>query len=380
MPGQRHHQPTGASKTTVERAERLLDLVALFLNAHEPISWAEIQEVFPEIYAQGSVEANIRKFERDKADLLEVGFALTYLQGEEREKDGYVLDRGGYYLPELALQPDELAVLYAAGSAALAEEAFPFRDDLAHALKKMAFAAGDDADAGRDWARLGGGSERPAAGEGGDGGGTLAQHVSLLSRAIAGRKRVNLRYRSLQRGQVLDREVDPYGLVYRFGAWSFAGYCHLRKGPRVFRVDRIQRLEMNESKPRSPDFEVPADFRIEDVAGARPWEFGRHGSGTFEARLRLSPDLAFLAGRTFTGAQVVERSKRGVVLSLRVSDGDALLRAVLPLGEGAEIIGPPELRARARAVLEDLLSRHADRPGDEAELEVVTGGRKRREA
>ena len=144
----------------MERAERLLDLVALFLNAHEPVSWADIQEAFPEDYAQGSAEANIRKFERDKADLLELGIALAYLQGEEREKDGYVLDRSGYYLPELKLQPDELAVLYAAGSAALAEEAFPFREDLAHALKKMAFAANDDPGAGRDWARIGGGLVR----------------------------------------------------------------------------------------------------------------------------------------------------------------------------------------------------------------------------
>jgi proteasome accessory factor B len=356
----------------LERAERLLDLVALFLNAHEPVAWSDIQEAFPDDYAQGSAEANIRKFERDKADLLELGIALAYLQGEEREKDGYVLDRGGYYLPELALQPDELAVLYAAGSAALAEEAFPFREDLAHALKKMAFAAGDDPGAGRDWARLGSTSERPEEIEGG--GPTLAQHVSLLSKAIAGRKRATLRYRSLQKGQVSDRDVDPYGLVYRFGTWSFAGYCHLRKGPRVFRVDRILQLTINESKPRSPDFEIPADFKIEDIAGRRPWEFGRSGP-SFEARVRLVPDLSFLADRTFAGAQIVERSKRGVVLSLQVSDGDALLRAVLPLGEGAEIVGPPELRQKARAVLEDLLARH-----DDGALEAAAVGRKRREA
>jgi proteasome accessory factor B len=354
----------------LERAERLLDLVALFLNAHEPVSWADIQEAFPEDYAQGSAEANIRKFERDKADLLELGIALAYLQGEEREKDGYVLDRSGYYLPELKLQPDELAVLYAAGSAALAEEAFPFREDLAHALKKMAFAANDDPGAGRDWARIGGSSDRPEAVEGA--GPTLAQHVAMLSKAIAMRKRATLRYRSLQRGQVSDRDVDPYGLVYRHGAWSLAGHCHLRKGPRVFRVDRILQLTTNESKPRSPDFEIPADFRVEDVAGARPWEFGRHEA--FEARLRLAPDLAFLSDRTFAGAQVVEKSKRGVVLSLQVSDGDALLRAVLPLGEGAEIVGPPELRQRARAVLEDLLARHED-----AEPVLETVSRKRRE-
>jgi len=335
----------------VERAERLLDLVALFLNAREPVSWADIQEAFPEDYAAGSAEANIRKFERDKADLAELGIALLYLQGDEREKDGYLLDRSGYYLPELGLQPDELAVLYAAGSAALAEEAFPFREDLAHALKKMAFAAGDAPGAGRSWARMA--SLRvDAEGEPDQ----LAQHVALLSRAIAGRKRAKLRYRSLGSGEVSTREVDPYGLVYRLGRWSLAGHCHLRKDRRVFRVDRIQKLEVNEARPRSPDFEVPADFSLDDIAASRPWEYG--GRPPFEARVRLAPELAFLADRTFAGAQVVERSKRGVILSFPVSDGEALLRAVLPLGERAEIVGPPELRRRAREVLEDLLERH----------------------
>ncbi len=332
----------------MERAERLLDLVALFLNAREPVSWGDIQEAFPDDYAAGSPEANIRKFERDKADLAELGIALVYLQGDEREKDGYQLDRSGYYLPDVGLQPDELAVLYAAGSAALAEEAFPFREDLAHALKKMAFAAGDGPGAGRSWARMASLREGEAD--------QLAQHVASLSGAIASRKRARLRYRSLARGQVSDRDVDPWGLVYRFGRWSLAGYCHLRKGRRVFRVDRILRLEINETRPRSPDFEVPPDFRLDEVASARPWEYG--GREPFEARLRLAPELAFLAERTFAGSQVVERSKRGLVLSLPVSDGEALLRAVLPLGEGAEIVGPPELRRRARELLEDLLARH----------------------
>ena len=107
----------------MERAERLLDLVALFLNAREAIAWSEIQEAFPEDYARGSAEANIRKFERDKSDLAELGLALTYVQGEDRDKDGYLLDRGAYYLPDVALGPEELAVLYAAGAAALEEPA-----------------------------------------------------------------------------------------------------------------------------------------------------------------------------------------------------------------------------------------------------------------
>src|SRR5215471_11720669 len=111
----------------MERTERLLDLVALLLDAREPITWAELREAFPEDYAASSDDAAERKFERDKAELLELGIPIQYVQGDDERKDGYVVDREQYYLPAADLTAEELAVLYAAGSAALASGVFPGR-------------------------------------------------------------------------------------------------------------------------------------------------------------------------------------------------------------------------------------------------------------
>ncbi len=173
---------------------------------------------------------------------------MTYVQGEERDKDGYLLDRGAYYLPDLSLATEELAVLYAAGAAALAEAVFPFREDLAHALKKMAFAGGDEPGVGRDWSRVVV-PRAPGAGHG---------FVDELSRAVASRKFVEFDYTAQASGERTRRKVDPYGLVYRFGAWVMVGYCHLREDLRSFRVDRIEKLSVNSARPRSADYEVPA--------------------------------------------------------------------------------------------------------------------------
>ena len=331
----------------MERAERLLDLVALFLNAREAVAWSEIQESFPDDYGRGSAEANIRKFERDKADLAELGLALTYVQGEDRDKDGYLLDRGAYYLPDLTLATEELAVLYAAGAAALAEAVFPFREDLAHALKKMAFAAGDEPGVGRDWSRV----VVPRAA------GTGHAFVDDLSRAVASRKFVEFDYQAQASGEQTRRKIDPYGLVYRFGAWVVVGYCHLRKDLRSFRVDRIGKLNVNVARPRSADYEVPADFKVATYAVAHPWEFRRHAP--IDVKLRLSAALAWLADRTFAGGQVLERGRNGVTLGLKVRDQDALIRALLPLGPGVEIQAPEALRTRMRQLLKELLAQHA---------------------
>ena len=119
----------------MERTERLLDLVALLLDARQPVSWRQIRAAFPDDYAGAlSEDAADRKFERDKSELLELGIPLAFVQSnDEDEPAGYVVEKSAYYLPEVGLKPDELAVLYAAGSAALASGAFPGAQDLAQA-------------------------------------------------------------------------------------------------------------------------------------------------------------------------------------------------------------------------------------------------------
>src|SRR5262249_3333742 len=127
----------------LDRAERLLDLLALLLDATEPMTWAELRDAFPEDYGSASDEAAERKFERDKAELLELGIPITYVQGDDERKDGYGIERDAYCLPARAPARGRLGVPYAAGSAALAWEAFPGQQDLAHALRKVGFFAGE---------------------------------------------------------------------------------------------------------------------------------------------------------------------------------------------------------------------------------------------
>ena len=78
--------------------------------------------------------------------------------------------------------------------------------------------------------------------------------VVTLSAAAQQRCRVWMSYSSWQ-AEITDRSVDIYGIVYRPGFWYAVGYCHLRSGIRVFRLDRILQAEL-----RDETFERPADF------------------------------------------------------------------------------------------------------------------------
>ena len=332
----------------MDRTERLLDLVALLLDAHEPVSWAELKESFPEDYGSGSDEATERKFERDKAELLELGIPLTYVQGDEDRKDGYLLDRNAYYLPEPGFTPEEMAVLYAAGSAVLASGAFPGRHDLQHALRKIGFFAGGQFATPRVRMELGAVRESAA----------VPDHLETLWSSASARKWVEIVYASPKRPEPSTRKVDPYGLVLRRGVWSLVGYCHLRQGLRTFHVHRIRSLKMNPSKPRTHDFEVPADFAIDAHVPHAPWKWGIEPP--VEVRLELRGPLASQAGAHFPDAGVERNGDRTEVV-LTVTLLDALLKHVLALWPQARVVSPESGRARFRALAEAVAAKHGGR-------------------
>jgi predicted DNA-binding transcriptional regulator YafY len=83
--------------------------------------------------------------------------------------------------------------------------------------------------------------------------------VTALSSAFQARRRVHLHYRS-QQGEVTERGFDPYGVISRNGVWYTLGYCHLRQGQRLFRLDRIVKVEIADET-----FSPPANFDIREV-------------------------------------------------------------------------------------------------------------------
>lgn len=327
----------------MERTERLLDLVALLLDAKEPLTWKQIRAAFPEDYATGSLDATERKFERDKAELLELGIPITYVQADEDIEDGYVIDREAYYLPKLELEAPELAVLYAAGSAALASGAFPGSSDLAHALRKIGFFAGPKPPAPKVRLELGGVAETR----------DLPARLDALWSAIGDRKYVDIDYYSPRRKEVTSRRVDPYGLALRRGLWSLVGFCHLRAGIRTFHVHRVKQMHVNPKNPKTPDYQVPRDFSLDDYVASFPWQHRFHDR--IDVELELSGPLTELAEKSFPGSPSTGAGR----VRVSATDLEGLLRFVLSLGADARVLGPPEAVKRHREMAEAVSLTHA---------------------
>lgn len=266
-----------------DRSKRLLDLVMLLLRARAPVTFREIRAQFPS-YQTANIEAGLRAFERDKADLLELGVPVRYITPDEDssvEDGGYLIELKKYRLPEVHLTTDEISALVLAASVARAVPGNSHARICDLALRKLAFDY-PEPDTPLAW---------PPQSNRGDGAGAnhepvlvhfpedkteaereLSDRFAMLEGATRRRKRVSITYKNASTALVQKRDVDPYGLFYRDKSWLVVGHCHLRGDTRSFRLDRIGELSVA-PKPKSPDFERPTDFDVRAYASRSPWTF-----------------------------------------------------------------------------------------------------------
>src|SRR5262249_1519350 len=90
----------------------------ILLRARTPVTYRDIREQFA-AYQTTNVEAGLRAFERDKADLLELGVPIRYVTPDEDdalEAGGYVIDLKRFKMPEVRLTAEEISALVLAAS------------------------------------------------------------------------------------------------------------------------------------------------------------------------------------------------------------------------------------------------------------------------
>jgi proteasome accessory factor B len=327
------------------KVERLLDLVNFLLDTRRPVSREEIFQAFPDDYGEAGAAAE-RKFERDKAELLELGIPLKYLPEDEFSEGGYFIDREQYALPKLDLGPEELAMLFLAGSSALGQEGCPFSRDLVLALNKIALAA----EKGQEvpppagwWPKL---SADPLLA-------VRRERLEKLQRAVAQRKKVFLTYHSWWSQEQSRRWVDPYGLACRGGQWYLVGYCHLRGAVRIFHVDRISALEVNPEQPSRPDFDPPEDLDLRGYLARHPWQIKVHPPEEVEIEAR-EPVYDLLARELADALDRKEHHRGGGRLLLQATNLEGLLPTILWYRHWVMVVRPQKLVEQVRAALKRL--------------------------
>lgn len=79
-----------------------------------------------------------------------------------------------------------------------------------------------------------------------------------IRQAIKAKRVLRIQYQREDK-QYSEREVWPLGLVYWGAVWTLVGWCELRRAYRMFRLDRLQALEITERL-----FEANDDISLQD--------------------------------------------------------------------------------------------------------------------
>jgi proteasome accessory factor B len=375
--------------TKPTKLQRWLDIIAYLVGRRLPVSVDELMRNVPayaDRWASGneSDHASARRgFERDKDELRAFGIPIRTVKysinyGSE-EREGYAIERRDFYLPYLRLvqqhgeiplnsgyreraRPADVVIDEEEAPLALAAlrrvadvPGFPLQREAKSAFRKLAFDLDPSAFAeGQPNVLF---VDQPGAAE-------LAARLRLLTDALLARKRVAFRYHGIHRDQATERSVDAYGLLFQHGHWYLVGHDHTRNGRRVFRVGRMEEIQPNGRAPGTPDYELPAGFRIDELAGRSAWDLGDAEEQAVTARVRFHFPLSLWAERNGHGLRVSVEPGGAELREFRVHQLNPFLRWLLSLETEVDLLEPAELRTELRRLAESVAQAHGSAGGE----------------
>jgi predicted DNA-binding transcriptional regulator YafY len=301
----------------LDRLERVTDLVLVLLHTEHPLTLDAIAHQvpgYPEEHA-----ARRQAFERDKRLLRDEGIPVETQRLSGHEQYGYRIDREAFYLPDLALEPDEQVALHLAVAGVHLGD--PSGRD---ALLKLGATGLSDV--------------RPIA--------ALVPPQALIDlfEAVRTRSVAAFSYRSEA------RRVAPAGLWFRYGHWYLVAWDLDRDALRTFRVDRIDGAV---TRGEAGGAVVPDGIDVRAALPDDPWR--AEGEDRVEMRVHVDATEGPRVAEEVGVDKVEHRDEDGSVdLRFAVSSFAAIRSWVLGLLDHAEILEPPEFRSELTAWLTTL--------------------------
>ena len=289
-----------------ERVHRLLALIP-WLEATHPAG-ADIQAVAERFdYPAGDLIRDLTDVVNFvTADPYQSFLVFDIVVTEDRIR----VDRNDLLGKPMRMDPADLTALVAAGRAVAALVDEDDMGPLERAVAKLAGARGSVAETVQ--IRLSAGDE-PV--------------LAVLREAIRTGRCVDIDYYSYGRDVETTRVVEPHRCLYD-GFWYLMGHCRLAGDRRVFRLDRVRRVDVTDQ-----EFQPPVDMA--DAMDGIPVD-----GSLPEVTLRLSPEVRWVVDQYPHTGLVVEGDGR-LRVTLPVTADRWLERLLLRLGPAAEVVGAP---------------------------------------
>lgn len=167
--------------------------------------------------------------------------------------------------------------------------------------------------------------------------------LAILFESIAEKKQILLSYKTFDKEETTQRNIEPVGVFHDHNNWYFLGYCHLRKDYRQFRTDRILGIKKTE-----------CDFTIEHDS-LDSYLTKNETIPTTKVRILIEKKIArYLSTERKYHGYISEKEVDGKIeMNFMCRDIDSgFARWFLMFGDYAEILEPERLKTRVLELLE----------------------------
>jgi predicted DNA-binding transcriptional regulator YafY len=288
-----------------------------------------------------SFETSKRTIYRDIQALCESGVPVVSQSGV-----GYSLVEG-YFLPPVSFSVDEATMLLLGADSAAQNFDAQYRDAAASAGRKIEAVLSEKLRGEVEYLRGNIAFVAPAT----LASGKSASFLPQLRRAIIERRTVRFDYHTRYSQDGRDarntREADPYAMLHYGGSWYLIGHCHLRKGVRNFRLDRMTELRLLDKT-----FNRPPNFRLEP-----PVDDQRN----LKVVALFSPEAAPWVRESWSFyIDSMEEVADGLLVTMRVRVENEIFQWLFSWGSQVRILEPDSLRRRLVTEAGKILENYSD--------------------
>src|SRR5262245_14497947 len=286
-------------------------------------------------------ETSKRTIYRDIQALCESGVPVVAQSGV-----GYSLVEG-YFLPPVSFSADEATMLLLGGDFVAQNFDAQYRDAAKSASRKIEAVLSEKLRGEVEYLRNSIAFVAPEISAAGEPASVLYQ----LRRAIIECRTIRFDYHTRYSHDGLDarntREADPYAMLHYGYAWYLIGHCHLRRGIRHFRLDRLSGLCLLDKT-----FDRPPKFRLEPPADDQR---------NLKVIALFSPEVApWVRESRYFYVDSMEDVADGLLVTMRVRVENEILQWLFSWGSQVHVLEPESLRRRLVTEAGKILENYSD--------------------
>ena len=303
------------------KSERLINLTLALLSAKR---YLRKQEIFSVVEGySGSFESMDRMFERDKADLRNLGIEIEVGEIDPLFEDepGYRIRESDYYLNLPQLSPSELALIAMASEMWRSEGKNSEVQSFITKMHSMGIPIDHEVQQPINFQLR-----------------SLPRYFESIQNALTESRILKFQYRQDPKIRV----IEPYRLFVWQGSWYLIGQDVNISEIRTFKLDRIKKLV--EIGKEDSQFQVPRDFKVID-----------HLPNEVEMEKVLIRVNKGEANLIRSMGIIVNSNEKSDEIEITFNSRSAILKAILWHGSSVEILSPPDLRDEISKNLLELL-------------------------